>query len=192
LILLASDPDREGEAISWHVLSVITAAKKKRKTKAEIEAEAKAKEAAEAKAGKKKRKTKKKEEPEEEIIESVDLAALKGKVVKRVVFHEITESAVKDAFNHARELDMNLVDAQQARRVLDRLVGFDLSGLLWKKVQPNLSAGRVQSVAVRLIVEKEKEINAFGTDVDFKTVGTFENKKNIKKNESLWRNFIIF
>ena len=109
-VYLATDPDREGEAISWHL---ITAAK-------------------------------------------IDEAK-----VKRVVFHEITQGAVKEAFDNPRVLDQHLVDAQQARRILDRLVGYDLSPVLWKKVRRGLSAGRVQSVALRLIVEREAEVQAF-------------------------------
>ncbi len=109
-IYLATDPDREGEAIAWHV-----------------------REAAEM-------------EPER---------------TKRVVFHEITKTAVQEAFAHPREIDMNRVDAQQARRILDRLVGYKLSPLLWRKIHGRLSAGRVQSVAVRLVVDREREIRAF-------------------------------
>jgi len=109
-IYLATDPDREGEAISWHLLEA-----------AEIEPER----------------------------------------VRRVVFHEITEAAVKEAFSHPRTIAMDLVNAQQTRRILDRLVGYPLSQLLWKKVRGRLSAGRVQSVAVRLIVDREREIEAF-------------------------------
>ena len=109
-IYLATDPDREGEAIAWHLMEAIEA------------------------------------DPE---------------VVERVVFHEITGSAVSDAFSHTRHLNMDLVDAQQARRVLDRLVGYKLSPLLWRKVRGRLSAGRVQSVALRLVVEREREIEAF-------------------------------
>lgn len=109
-LYLATDPDREGEAIAWHIAHIL---------------------------GK------------------------KSEDMQRVVFHEITESAIKDAFEHPRELDLKLVDAQQARRVLDRLVGYKLSPLLWQKVKKGLSAGRVQSVALRLIVERERAVLAF-------------------------------
>jgi DNA topoisomerase-1 len=113
-ILLAPDPDREGEAIAWHIAELL---KGKR--------------------------------------------ALKGKNMKRVVFYEITQSAVKEAVAHPREISLPLVNAQQARRALDYLVGFNLSPLLWRKIRPGLSAGRVQSPALRLIVERELEIEAF-------------------------------
>jgi DNA topoisomerase-1 len=113
-ILLATDPDREGEAISWHLAEILNEKK-----------------------------------------------LLKPGKVKRVAFYEITESAVKDAVAHPREVSMDLVNAQQARRVLDYLVGFNLSPLLWKKISPGLSAGRVQSPALRLIVEREEEIEKF-------------------------------
>jgi DNA topoisomerase-1 len=109
-IYLATDPDREGEAIAWHL---------------------------------------------------VEAAEIDPKISHRVVFHEITEPAVAEAFSHPRQINMSLVDAQQARRVLDRLVGYNLSPLLWRKVRGRLSAGRVQSVALRLIVEREREIQAF-------------------------------
>jgi DNA topoisomerase-1 len=117
-IILATDPDREGEAIAWHIASILDGDSegKKKKTKKEL---------------------------------------------LRVTFHEITESAIKDAIGHPGTINMQLVDAQQARRVLDRLVGYKLSPLLWRKVRKGLSAGRVQSVAVRLIVEREREITAF-------------------------------
>lgn len=109
-VLLATDPDREGEAIAWHVAELIKSANKKQ---------------------------------------------------KRIVFHEITETAVKEALEHPRDIDMHLKEAQEARRVLDRLVGYDLSGLIWKKVRYGLSAGRVQSPALRIIMEREREIRAF-------------------------------
>jgi DNA topoisomerase I len=114
-VLLATDPDREGEAIAWHV------------------------------------------------TQAAGLANPKSQFPnpKRIVFHEITEEAVKEALEHPREIDMNLKEAQEARRVLDRLVGYDLSGLIWKKVRYGLSAGRVQSPALRIIMEREREIRAF-------------------------------
>src|SRR3989344_1731409 len=112
-VMLATDPDREGEAIAWH------------------------------------------------IAEAIKLPNKKGQNVKRVVFHEITKEAIEDALKHPREIDTNLRKAQEARRVLDRLVGYDLSGLIWKKVRYGLSAGRVQSPALRIIMEREREIRAF-------------------------------
>lgn len=118
-IYLATDPDREGEAIAWHLMEA-----------AEIEP---------------------------------DLA-------KRVVFHEITEPAINEAFSHPREINTDLVNAQQARRILDRLVGYSISPILWEKVRSRLSAGRVQSVALRLIVEREREIEAF-VPVEYWTIG---------------------
>jgi DNA topoisomerase-1 len=122
-IYLAPDPDREGEAIAWHL-------------------------AEELGDGKTKKKKKKKEGDEPDRI-------------RRVTFNEITKRAVQEAFEHPRDIDRNLVDAQQARRVLDRLVGYQVSPLLWDKVRRGLSAGRVQTVALRLIVEREREIKAF-------------------------------
>ncbi|HEX4489142.1 MAG TPA: type I DNA topoisomerase [Terriglobales bacterium] len=124
-IYLAPDPDREGEAIAWHLANELGNGKKA-----------------------KKKKGKKGDEPEEPRI-------------RRVTFNEITKKAVQEAFEHPRDIDQNLVDAQQARRVLDRLVGYQVSPLLWDKVRRGLSAGRVQTVALRLIVEREREIKAF-------------------------------
>ena len=109
-IYLATDPDREGEAISWHLLTALK---------------------------------------------------LEGKKVYRITFNEITKNAVKDSLKNAREINMDLVDAQQARRVLDRMVGYRISPLLWAKVKRGLSAGRVQSVALRIICDREEEINNF-------------------------------
>lgn len=123
IIWLASDEDREGEAISWHL---------------------------------------------SEVLE------LKKESTRRIVFHEITKPAILNAIENPREIDEHLVDAQQARRILDRLVGFELSPVLWRKVKPSLSAGRVQSVAVRLVVDREREIEAFKTKNSFKVVGKFE------------------
>ena len=121
-VWLASDEDREGEAIAWHLFEVLK---------------------------------------------------LKPENTKRIVFHEITKDAILYAIAHPRNIDKNLVDAQQARRVLDRLVGFEVSPVLWKKVKPSLSAGRVQSVAVRLIVEREREINAFKEQAYYRVTGQF-------------------
>src|SRR3982750_2406129 len=115
-VLLATDPDREGEAIAWHLSEILKSRK-----------------------------------------------ALKDKSLKRVVFYEITEGAVKEAVANPRAISMDLVNAQQARRALDYLVGFNLSPLLWKKIRRGLSAGRVQSPALRLIVERELEIEKFRT-----------------------------
>lgn len=120
-LYLATDPDREGEAIAWHIASLLadsSTRNKNEKTRNEL-------------------------------------------TIHRVVFHEITEDAIKDAFENPRQIDLNLVDAQQARRVLDRLVGYKLSPLLWQKIKKGLSAGRVQSVALRLIVDREREVKAF-------------------------------
>lgn len=125
---LATDEDREGEAIGWHLLAALDVAKKKIP-------------------------------------------------VKRIVFHEITEGAIKNSLKEPRDLDMNLVEAQQARRILDRLVGYELSPLLWKKVKTGLSAGRVQSVAVRLVVEREREIKAFVPDEYWRLIVDLEKKK---------------
>ena len=119
MVWLASDEDREGEAIAWHLYEVL---------------------------------------------------GLKPESTKRIVFHEITKNAIVNAIENPRDIDINRVDAQQARRVLDRIVGFELSPILWKKIKPALSAGRVQSVAVRLIVEREKEIKAFNSEQYYRVV----------------------
>ena len=121
-VWLASDEDREGEAISWH------------------------------------------------LFETLDLDAAN---TKRIVFHEITKNAILNAIENPREIDMSLVNAQQARRVLDRLVGFELSPVLWRKIQPKLSAGRVQSVALRLVVDREREILAFNHETYYKVEALF-------------------
>jgi DNA topoisomerase I len=133
-IYLAPDPDREGEAIAAHLADELGEDGKKPKK---------------AKAAKKA--SKKKEGASEDD----------GPRIQRVTFNEITQRAVKAAFEHPRDIDQNLVDAQQARRVLDRLVGYQVSPLLWDKVRRGLSAGRVQTVALRLIVDREREIKAF-------------------------------
>lgn len=127
-VLLASDPDREGEAIAWHVAELIKG---------------------------------------------------ENKNLKRIVFHEITEDAVQEAIKHPRKIDNNLKEAQEARRVLDRLVGYDLSGLIWKKVRYGLSAGRVQSPALRILMEREREIRAFVPD-DFFVLTAHTKKDKIE------------
>ena len=137
MVWLASDPDREGEAIAWHLFHTLN---------------------------------------------------LKEENTKRIVFQEITKDAILNAVENPRSIDNNLVMAQQARRVLDRLVGFELSPILWKKVAPKLSAGRVQSVAVRLIVEREREIMAFDSTPYFRVNGMFHPasaKKSVKVNGTL-------
>lgn len=128
-VWLASDEDREGEAISWH------------------------------------------------LMETLELPEAK---TKRIVFNSITKSAIERAIKNPRTIDQHLVDAQQARRVLDRIVGYELSPVLWKKVKPGLSAGRVQSVAVRLITEREREIQAFTTEASFKIKGLFTTDKGAR------------
>ena len=122
MVWLASDEDREGEAIAWHLYEVL---------------------------------------------------GLKPEKTRRIVFHEITKPAILAAIENPRDIDLNLVDAQQARRVLDRIVGFELSPVLWKKIKPALSAGRVQSVAVRLIVEREEEIKRFVAEPYFRITAQF-------------------
>ncbi len=163
-VYLAGDPDREGEAISAHLALVLskptryTEAESSEKPTAKEVAEAAAAAAEEAAKGKpgKKAKVKAKEAEEEIVIPPVD-----SKKIFRVTFNEITPKAIRAAFEKPRQVDTNLVDAQQARRVLDRIVGYKVSPLLWNKVRRGLSAGRVQTVALRLIVEREQEIRAF-------------------------------
>ena len=126
MVWLASDEDREGEAIAWHLAEELKLSKEK---------------------------------------------------IKRIVFNSITKSAIEHAIKHPRGIDYNLVNAQQARRVLDRLVGYELSPVLWKKIRKGLSAGRVQSVSVRLIVEREREIQEFHTEASYKITAEFLNKE---------------
>jgi len=137
-VWLASDEDREGEAISWHLREAL---------------------------------------------------GLKANQYKRITFNEITKSAVLNAIENPRDIDLDLVNAQQARRILDRLVGFELSPVLWKKVKPSLSAGRVQSVAVRLIVERELEIEKFGSSVFFRTDAVFQSPSNATFKAKVNSNF---
>jgi DNA topoisomerase I len=171
-VYLAGDPDREGEAISAHLRAVLTKPSKYEEAQPsgngrfgkngngngkDEKAEAEAAEAAKGKAGKgKKGKAGKKEDKDE-----IEVPAIDPKKIFRVTFNEITPKAIRAAFDKPRQVDTNLVDAQQARRVLDRIVGYKVSPLLWDKVRRGLSAGRVQTVAVRLIVEREQEIRAF-------------------------------
>ncbi|WP_209390683.1 type I DNA topoisomerase [Chryseobacterium sp. RR2-3-20] len=138
MVWLASDEDREGEAIAWHLAEELK---------------------------------------------------LKPENRKRIVFHEITKNAILKAIEHPRDIDQNLVNAQQARRVLDRIVGFEMSPVLWKKVKPGLSAGRVQSVAVRLVVEREKEIRSFVPKASFKLDGIFLNDANQEISAKLKKDF---
>ena len=137
-VWLASDEDREGEAISWHLYTVL---------------------------------------------------GLKPENTKRIVFHEITKNAILNAIENPREIDTNLVYAQQARRVLDRIVGFKLSPVLWRKVKPALSAGRVQSVTVRLIVEREREINRFTTESGYRVTAQFSLPSGEVLNTELSKRF---
>ena len=125
VVWLASDEDREGEAIAWHLYEVL---------------------------------------------------GLKDKETHRIVFHEITKTAILNAIENPRDINLDVVDAQQARRVLDRIVGFELSPVLWRKIKPSLSAGRVQSVTVRLVVEREREIQQFQAEASFRVVATFKVK----------------
>lgn len=138
MVWLASDEDREGEAISWHLFEVL------------------------------------KLDPEK---------------TKRIVFHEITKTAILKAIEHPRNINIDLVNAQQARRVLDRIVGFELSPILWKKIKPALSAGRVQSVAVRLIVEREREVHAFVSEASYRVTAVFHNADKTEVKADLGRRF---
>lgn len=138
IIWLASDEDREGEAISWHLAEELKLDKKK---------------------------------------------------TRRIVFNSITKSAIQKAIENPREINYNLVNAQQARRVLDRLVGYELSPLLWKKIKPGLSAGRVQSVAVRLIVERERDIEAFTPEASFKISAEFKTEEGSVFTAKLYKTF---
>ena len=138
MVWLASDEDREGEAIAWHLRETLN---------------------------------------------------LKPEKTKRIVFNEITKNAILHAIENPRDIDMNLVDAQQARRVLDRLVGYEISPILWAKIKPALSAGRVQSVAVRLIVERENEIRDFESQSFFRVTATFTGTDNRKLFAELNRRF---
>src|SRR3989338_7646199 len=132
-IILATDEDREGEAIAWHIISAL------------------------------------------------GLEDRPGDNIKRIVFHEITKRAIEEALAHPRDLDMERVNAQQARRILDRLVGYKLSPFLWKKIYRGLSAGRVQSVAVRLIVEREREIEKFKPEEYWTILAKLETEKKTGK-----------
>lgn len=135
-VFLASDPDREGEAIAWHLSKIL------------------------------------------ELEDSKE---------NRVVFNEITKDAVKESFKNPREIEMNLVDAQQARRILDRLVGYNISPVLWKKSKKGLSAGRVQSVALRLVIDRENEIRNFKPEEYWTIDGEFR----YKNQNSMLNSFII-
>lgn len=136
VVWLASDEDREGEAIAWHLFEVLELSPDK---------------------------------------------------TRRIVFHEITEPAILEAITHPRNIDLNLVDAQQARRVLDRIVGFELSPVLWRKIMPGLSAGRVQSVAVRLVAEREKEIKAFTSEPYYRVTAQFKGREGAEFSAELNR-----
>ena len=131
---MATDEDREGEAIAWHLYEVL---------------------------------------------------GLNEAKTRRIVFHEITKTAIQKAIENLRTINLNLVNAQQARRVLDRIVGFELSPILWKKIKPALSAGRVQSVTVRLVVEREREINNFKTEASYRVTALFNVTDTTGKNVEL-------
>ncbi len=145
VLYLATDPDREGEAIAWHLAQIMTMENRKLKVGAENGG----------------LKVDKKINSQSSTLKKPSSIIGHLPSIRRVEFHEITKNAIMEAFEHPREINLQLVDAQQARRVLDRLVGYKLSPVLWKKIKRGLSAGRVQSVALRLIVEREREIEAF-------------------------------
>src|SRR5712692_10679586 len=154
-VYLAPDPDREGEAISAHLALVLS--KPSRYVEADLPAKPEVKDPEEKEPAK--AKTGKRAQGNGDL--ATDIPATDPKKIFRVTFNEITPKAIRAAFEHPREVDTNLVDAQQARRVLDRLVGYKISPILWNKVRRGLSAGRVQTVALRLIVEREEEIRGF-------------------------------
>jgi DNA topoisomerase-1 len=157
-VYLAGDPDREGEAISAHLAMVLS-----KPTKYEEEASSNGNKAAEAKEeeAEAKRDGKGKSKAAKKNRDEISIPPIDPKKIFRVTFNEITPKAIRAAFEKPRQVDSNLVDAQQARRVLDRIVGYKISPLLWDKVRRGLSAGRVQTVALRLIVEREQLIRAF-------------------------------
>jgi DNA topoisomerase-1 len=165
-VYLAGDPDREGEAISAHLAMVLSKPTKYEEEAASngnksAEAKDKEKEEAEAKAAKDSKGAKSKSKKAAKDRDEISIPPIDPKKIFRVTFNEITPKAIRAAFDKPRQVDANLVDAQQARRVLDRIVGYKISPLLWDKVRRGLSAGRVQTVALRLIVEREQLIRAF-------------------------------
>ncbi len=139
-VLISTDPDREGEAIAWHLVEALK-------------------------------------------LDKPTTAKIEGPAYRRIEFHEITENAIQEALKNPREINFDLVNAQQARRVLDRIVGYKLSPFLWKKIVKGLSAGRVQSVAVRLIAEREREIEAFNPEEYWEISANLKNTKNDPKKE---------
>lgn len=147
-IILATDEDREGEAIAWHLTQALELGSKSHRAKGKLSGN----------------------KP----------LAISSLPMERIVFHEITKQAINEALENPRSIDMNLVDAQQARRILDRLVGYELSPFLWRRVRYGLSAGRVQSVAVRLIVEREREIQNFNKEEYWSIEGDFSKEKDRK------------
>jgi DNA topoisomerase-1 len=166
-IYLAADPDREGEAICAHLKEILT----DKKLVAEVQAANNRgrKKKAKGKAAKSKKTKKKKKDPPKTMVLEVPPPIKKGTKIFRVAMNEITKRGVQQAFEKPARVDQHLVDAQQARRILDRLVGYEVSPLLWDKVKRGLSAGRVQTVALRLVVEREREIRAF-KEVEYWTI----------------------